>query len=444
MSDAHQSAADRNIHFPAFLSSIFWWIVPLILLIYPRDSEDQGMLGLYALGVLALVASSVISAANRTKKWFVLFWMPPAASAVLVCLRGIGELIQAAETGPGDMAPLGGVAILIGMGAMAILLGATMPLLFLRPKQFPRMLTAIALSNTIAIAFAASRADYQANKQEVTIHLLDFNGQPIQGATLKYDRIGYGPGGKDVPKGSGVPIVSDAHGIVRPHLRTMRNELKGIIHHPQYQQVSFTLGMQFSKRDLTRRFAIGTESRPNIVHGSILVKEPLAAYIYLPPRYDTNTQNQMLNKKASTTLVADSADKSFLNVETGIFGSSPKGHLRFELYFEAVDKYERARLKVHALDGVGIQMLPPDLSFSEPMQYPERLFEIAPHNGYMKEIVIMEPCPFPGTKLFVSTRDNTRFHMLTVVLYTNHTAKTGRCLVQIVKNLASTRNLEKK
>ena len=444
MSDDDQSAADRSILFPAFLSSIFWWIAPLILLIYPRASEDQGTFSLYAFGVLALVASSVVSAANRTKKWFVLFWMPPAGIAVLLCLSGINQVIQEAGTMPGNMAPLAGVALLIGMGAMAILLGATLLLIFLRPKQFPRILTAVALCNTIAIAFAASRTDYQANKQEVTIHILDFNGQPIQGATLKYDRIGYGPGGKDVPEGSGVPIISDAQGIVRPHLRSMRNELKGMIHHPQYQQVSFTLGMQYSKWDLTRHFAIGTESRPNIVYGSIPVKEPLAGYIYLPPRYDTNTHNQILNKKASTTLVVDSDDKSFLNVETGLFGSSPEGHLRFELYFEADGQYERARLKVYALDGVGIQMLPPNLSFSEPMQYPERLFEIAPHDGYMKQVAIMEPGNSPGPKLFVSTRDNTMCYMLTVDLYTDRTAKTGRCLVQIVKNLTRTQDFEKK
>ena len=133
-----------------------------------------------------------------------------------------------------------------------------------------------------------------------------------------------------------------------------------------------------------------------------------------------------------------------MNVDTGLFGSSSIGHLRFELYFEAVDQYERARLKVSALDGVGIQMQPTNLSFSEPMQYPERLFEIAPRNGYKEEITIMEPGSSPEPKLFVSSRDNTMFYMLKVDLYTDRKAKTGRCLVRIVKNLASTQNVGEK
>lgn len=444
MSNDDQFIVDRGILFPVFLSSIFWWIAPLILLIYPHASEDEGTVSLFAFGVFALVASSVVSAANRTKKWLVLFWMPPAGIAVFLCLLGVDQFIQEAGTMSGNMAPLAGAALLIWMGAMAILLGATLLLLFLRPKQFPRILTAVALCNTIAIAVAASKTDYQANKQEVIFHILDFNGHPIQGATLKYDRIGYGAGGKDVPKGSGAPIISDAQGIVRPHLRRMRNKLKGMIHHPQFQEVRFTLGMQYSKRDLTRRFALGTKSRPNIVYGSITVKEPLTGYIYLPPRFDTKTNNQILDKKASTTLVEGADDKSFLNVDTGLFGSSSIGHLRFELYFEAVDQYERARLKVSALDGVGIQMQPTNLSFSEPMQYPERLFEIAPRNGYKEEITIMEPGSSPEPKLFVSSRDNTMFYMLTVDLYTDRKAKTGRCLVRIVKNLASTQNVGEK
>ena len=444
MSDDDQSVAERSILFPSLLSSIFWWLAPLILLIYPRGSEDQGTLSLFAFGVLALVASSVVSAANRTKHWFVLFWMPPAGIAVFLGLLGVGQVIQEAGTMPGNMAPLAGAALLIGMGAMAILLGATLPLLFLRPKHFPRILTTVALCNTLAIAFVASKNDYQANKQEVIIHILDFDGQPIRGASLMYDRFGYGAGGKSVPKGSGAPIISDAQGIVRPHLRSMRNELKGLIQHPQYQPVHFTVGMQYSKWDLDRLFAFGTEARTNITYGSISVNEPLSGYIYLPPHYEKNDHNQILNKKAATTLVVGADDKSFLNVETGLFGSLPTGHFRFELYFESDDQYERPRLRVYALDGVGIQMLPPNLSFSEPMQYPERLFEIAPRGGYMKQITIMEPGNSPGPKLFVSTRDNTMFYMLTVELYADRTTKTGRCLVRVVKNLAcSQRHKEK-
>ena len=436
MRDNDQPSSFRRILAPALLSASIWWIVPLILLIYPRGGEDQGIFGLFALGILALVTSSVVSAANRTKDWFVLFWMPPAGIAAMLSLRFIGQMIQEIKILPGSMAPLGGVAILIGMGALALLLSATLSLLFLRPLKFPRTLTVFALCNSIAIAFAASKTDYHANKQEVTIHILDFSGHPIQGATLNYERFGYGAGGERDPEGSGDPIISDVQGIVRPHLRAMRNELKGMIQHPQYQPVCFTVGMQYNKLDLTRQFICGTETRPNINYGSISVKEPLSGYIYMPPRYDTNDHNQILNEKISTTLVEGSDENSFLNVEKGHFGPSAGCQLRFELYFETVDQLESARLKVYALDGVGIQILPPNISFSEPIQYPERLFEIAPRDGYIKQITIMEPGSSPGPKLFISALNNTMFYMLTVDLDWDRKAKTGRCVVQIVKNLA--------
>lgn len=429
---------------PAFFSATIWWLIPLILRIYPRSDEDQGLSSLFSLAMLALVASAAFCAANRTKEWCVLFWMPPAVIGGTACIFGISLIIQEAATKRGNMAPLAGVALLWGIGALAILLGTTLLLLFFRPKRFPLSLTIVAVCNSIAIGFAASQTDYQANKQELTIHILDIDGHPVQGATLRYERVGYGPGGRDIPAGTGTPILSDAHGIVRPHLRSMRHKLTGTIQHPNYQKVSFTAGMQYSTSDRTRTFSFGTEKQPRTAYGFISIEEPLSAYIYLPPRYGMEGHNQMVNKKASTTLIVGAEAKSCLNLKEGGFVSPPEGDLRFELYVEPDGQYIRPRMRIHALNGTGIQMLPPYISFSGPIQFPERLFEIAPRDGYSEQITIMEPGNSPGPKIFVSTRNRTVFYMLTVDLYTDRTAKTGRCFVEIVTNLAYTENSESK
>lgn len=84
-------------------------------------------------------------------------------------------------------------------------------------------------------------------------------------------------------------------------------------------------------------------------------------------------------------------------------------------------------------------MLPPIL-FSDPIQLPERLFEIAPRDGYSEQIVIMRPGDSPGPKIFVSVGNKTSFYMITVALHADRKSETGRCLVEIVKNLASTAN----
>jgi len=342
----------------------------------------------------------------------------------------------------GNMAPLAGVALFIGMGIVAIVIAATLSVLFFHPRSFRKGMTLIALLNTVAIVIAVSKTDYQASKQEFEVHILDFNGQPISGATLKYERFGYGAGGKDVPEGTGVPVVSDAQGIARPHMKRMRHELKGVIEHQQYRQVHFTLGMQYSKWDTTRHFSLGTQETPTILHGSVSAKEPVSIYIYLPPASTKPDRSQIKKQETSTKLAVDSEARSSLNIQTGSFGDPPEGDLRFELYFEAVEQYERARLRIHGANRTGLLMLPTNLSFSEPIQSPERLYEIAPKDGYSDQITIMEPGNLPGPRIFVSARDGAMFSMFTVDLYDNRKEKTGRCQVKLVKNQAGGRDLE--
>lgn len=279
--------------------------------------------------------------------------MPPAVFVTIASFYGIILVIQEGGSA-GNMAPLGGLAFLFGVGAIAILIGALLLLLFLRPKRFPAFLTILALCNSIAIGFSSTRMNYQANIQEIVIHILDFDGFPIQGATLQYERFGYGPGGIDRPAGRASPLVSDAEGIVRPNLRSMRNKLQGTVKHPQYQEIMLELGMQFSEWDTTRNFKLGTPEDPDVAHGRVSVREPLTAYIYMPPRWEADGYNQKLSEKASTTLSAAGDTTSHLNLASGDFVSPPEGDLRFELYFENDGQYKQARLRIHALTGTGI------------------------------------------------------------------------------------------
>lgn len=427
---------------PAFLCGVVWWLIPVVFLIFPRDKGEKSVLGLFGFGVAAIVITTVVCVVQRSKPWSVMLWMPPASLASIACLSGAIRLIQEAGTLHGNLAPLAGVAMLFGLVAMAILFGATIFLLYFHPKPFHGLLTSCALLNSIAIGFAVSKFDYQSNKQDMAIHILDFQGRPISGAALRYERIGYGPGGSDVPTGRGGPVVSSAEGLVHADLRRIRNELRAVIQHPEYRTVQFSVSMQYGEWDTTRHFAIGTESKPVTWYGSIVVNEPLSMYVYMPPLDDRPNDAQIKRQKVSTDLGAVLGEKAFFDVEAGVFSAVADGDLRFELFYEPDGQYERARLRIHGLNGVGVQMLEPNTSFSEPISSPEKLFMIAPLEGYAEQVTIMEPGSSPGPRIFVSGRDGKLFAMLSVQLYGNRKSKTGECLVEIVRNIGGKRVFE--
>lgn len=424
----------------ALVSVVIWWMIPIALRCFPTGGEANGRFVLFALGVVAVLGTAGCCQRWRYEPWCVILWLPPMLFCASVSVYAVSGAIQELKSAssPYNLAPLAGaVALLIAIASL-IWPAATLLLAYAHPKAFRVLPTLIALINTGAVGFTAIEVDYNANRQDLTVYLHDLANRPVCGATLSYERFGYGPGGKHVSAGRGAPLTSDAGGVLRPHMRKGRNEIRAVITHPKYRTVYVGIGMQYDERDDCRACTVGTDAARPVTAGSISTKEPLTMYVYLPGLRDQDSHAP--KQLQASALLGGPGDASVdLDIARGLFSDSAEGDLRLNLFFEREGAYQRPRVRISGLNGTGVQLWNRP-SFSEPIKLPERIFMIAPEHGYESQVTV-DPTHQPGPMLFVHSPQKGSFARLSVAVYRYNKTKASRCRVELVLGPNGSREL---
>lgn len=442
MSDEPPQPTDtRTSWFSIVTATLAWWIVPVVVRFLPRHDEPSA--GLAFACVIGLTIALSLCAQRRDERWVVLIWIPVSVWTAIGALTTFGAVVSEPHGGP-NAAPLEGVAMLIGL-AVALVLGiAAILCLVWRPRVYSLPLMILAIANTAAVSYATRQGNRQATGQEIFLHVLDSNGKPLSGASIRYTRYGYGPGGKHVFDGEGGPIVSGDDGIAVIPSRRMRYETKGTISKPGFRDVLLTVDMQYSEGDRDRDVWVSTRETNNIARGHIPTAEPVTFSIYLPPQSNApDPLHPVKHMEAESDIGQGPQAAHILNLETAKFSNDPTGDLRFDLFFEKDDGgYERARLRISGLNGAKVLQLPPDVSLSGSLSPYEHIFRIAPQNGYRDETVVQRPGDSPEPMIYVSARDGRLYARMTVYASGRNFEAKARCRVQLFMNPTGTRGLE--
>ena len=275
------------------------------------------------------------------------------------------------------------------------------------PKTYSIPLVVLAVLNTGAISLVTPRGNLQATRQDIVVRVLDSTGKPLSGASVNFERYGYGSGGTKVFDDKGGPLISDESGVVSIPSRRMRFETRGTIIKSGFRDVIFTVEMQFSEWDKDRGFEISTREAGHIAYGRIPTTEPVAFSIYLPPLSDTPDFLHPLKRMTSVTDIGRSNEAArFFYIETGKFSKEPDADLRFDLFFEEDSRWHdlRPRVRITGLNGTQLLHVPPDVSLSGSLSPYEHVFRIAPESGYQDEIVLQDSGSVPGPMIYLRAR----------------------------------------
>lgn len=422
-------------------ATIVWWFVPVVVWHLPHHDEPSA--GFAFACLVGLVVALSLCALGREKRWVVLIWIPLLVWTSFGALAAFDEVASEPHGGP-NAAPLEGVVMLIGL-AVALILGiAAILCLVWRPRTYSRPLMILALVNTAAVSYATWQGNRQATSQEIFLHILDSSGKPLSGASVRYARYGYGPGGKDVFDAEGGPIVSGEDGIAVIPSRRMRYETKGTISKPGFRDVLFTVDMQYSEWDKDRGVTVSTRETNNIAHGRIPTVEPVTFSINLPPQNDAPDRlHPVKHMEAESDIGQGPQAAHIFNLETGKFSNDPAGDLRFDVFFERDDGgYERARLRISGINGARVLQVPPEISLSASLSPYEHIFRIAPQSGYGDEAVIQRPSDSPEPTIYVAARDGRLYARMTVYAAGRSFEAKAQCRVQLFLNPTGGRQLE--
>ena len=331
-----------------------------------------------------------------------------------------------------------GLVVALVLGLVAILC------LVWRPRVYSVPLMILALVNTAAVSYATRQGHRQATGQEIFLRVLDSSGKPFSGASVRYTRYGYGPGGKDVFDAEGGPIVSGEDGLAVIPSRRMRYETKGTSTKAGFRDVLFTIDMQYSEWDKDRGVTISTRETNNIARGHISTAEPITFSIYLPPQSDApDLLHPVKHMEAESDIGQGPQAAHFLDLETAKFSNDPAGDLRFDLFFEKDDGgYERSRLRISGLNGAKVLQVPPDVPLSGNLPPYEHIFRIAPQSGYRDETIVQRPGDSPGPMIYVSARDSRLSARITVYASGRSFEAKAQCRVQLFVNPEGARRLE--
>jgi hypothetical protein len=422
------------------VGTVAWWIIPVIILLQPRNEVAGVGFAFACLVVIGLALG--LCAQFRQVPWIVLIWVP------LVCWTGLGALktfstILSEPTGGADAAPLQAVAVLIVLGAGLILSTGTILGWVWRPRVFSLPLLVLAIANTCVVSYVTLAANRRATHQGIILQVLDSQGRPLPGASVRYARYGYGPGGREAFDAAGGPLTSGPDGLVVIPSRRMRYATKGTINKPGFRDVLFTVEMQFSKWDHDRGVTISTSETKDIARGRIPASDPVTLSIYVPPLTDAPRSSDPVKRREARSDIGRHPDAArFLNVETGEFSTAPATDLRFDVFFVKDGRHERPRLRITGLNGARLLHVPPSVSFSGSLSPYEHVFRIAPEGGYQDEVVIEDPSSSPGPMIYVAARGGRFYARMTVNARAQSDRTNAPCTVQIFTRTTGGRLLE--
>jgi hypothetical protein len=424
-----------------FTATFVWWIIPIVVRLQPQNYKPS--LGLAITCLIGVAAAISLCALFRKTRWIILIWIPVFIWTGLGAVMTFGAIAKEPHGGP-NAAPLEGVAILISIAVGLLFTVIVILCVVWRPKAYSIPLLILAVGNTAAVTCATRLSERQATRQEMFLHVLDSNGKPLSGASVRYTRYGYGPGGSDVFDGEGGPILSDNYGIAKISSRRMRYEIKGTVTKPGFREVRFDVGMQFNEWDKDRSVWLSTPETEHIAFGSIQTAEPVTLSIYLPSQSDAPDRLHAVKRmQVQADIGQGNQATHVLNLETGKFGNGPEGDLRFDLYSEMEDgRYMRNRLRITGVNGAKVFQVPPTVCLSGALSSYEHMFKVAPQTGYQDETVIQNPGSLPGPMIYVSARDGHLYARMSVDVYGRANEAKARCSVTLFVNPTGNRQLE--
>lgn len=381
------------------------WVLPVFVMWLSRSEEDAKAIPL-AVG-LGVGLPLMVYFFNRAKSWSVILWVPLVAFGVIGTLFVAGSVLEQPSGGP-DAAPLEGVATLMGLG-LALLLGLlTASCLILRPKFLPFPTVTLAVTNTLVMLLVMVNGIPGVTGQDIILHVIDRDQKPVSGASVIFERFGYGPGGSQVFDEKGGPIESDENGIVIIPSRRMRYETHATITKPDCRDVMLTIGMQFNASDKHRRFVISTYDSRALAYGNLPATDPVRATVFLASKSDGPDPALKHMNLYSKNDVGDAVPR-FLNIETGKFSADQPADLQLEMFAELNENYWEPRLRIIGLNGTEVLQVPNELSLTEPISPYEHVYRIAPESGYQSKMVVLKPCGSPGQTIYIRARDG-RLH----------------------------------
>lgn len=392
--------------------------------------------------LLVLAVALSVCALFRRSSWIVLIWLPVFVWACLGAVMTLKAIAGEPHGGP-NAAPLEGVATLIALAVAIVLSVAAVLCLVFRPRVYSLPLILLTVVNTGVISFVSLRANRQATHQDIVVRIIDSKGKPVPGASIQFERYGYGPGGKDVFEAKGGPFFSGEDGVVTIPSRRMRYETRGTIRKAEFREVSFTVGMQFSEWNTVRDVSISTPETLQIARGAIPTAEPVTFTVYLPPLVDAPDPLQPIKRMEAFSDIGQSSGAArFLNLATGKFSDDPNADLRFDLFFEMDGQYERKRLRITGMNQTQVLQVPSDVSFTGSLSPYEHFFLVAPEDGYQTETIVREPGSSGNGVIYVKARGGKFYVRLKADAWGRSNEKEARCRVKLYLNPTGSRLLE--
>jgi hypothetical protein len=435
MSQIHAARAPTTMPWAAaVLAALYGWVLPMVLWLTPKMDEHPSIL--IGAGAVWYFLGLTLCSMTRRTTWGVMLWLP---LLVLPGLAGLLILIQAggATTSGPSAAPLEGVAVLLGLILAAVCVLASVCALLLQPVSVPGGgYFAAAIINTVAILFALPMGYANSTGQDIILTVLNKDGTPVAGASVTYERHGYGSGGSSVPAGSGGPLLTDHDGSAVIPSRRMRYETEMTISKPGYRDLLMKLDMQYNEHDKQRNVSLSTRETKGIAQMKVSAGDTVRLSTYLP--LATDAPYPSLERKFFRTLKNDDERPDrYLNLETGALSKDQPSDLEFEV----CGLYSEAKLLIKGLNGTEVMQIFREISVSDRLPPYEHLFRIAPEKGYQKETIIDHPGS-PEPLIYIRSRGGKRYARLSIDYQTGDTPYRVRYTGTIHINPSGSRLLE--
>ena len=425
--------------FPKFAAALAIWVIPLCVGLL--DTHREG--GSYFLPVVSvwLLVALIVGARSRASDWIAFIWIPITLCIFAGAIGFLGGLEAAGTHGP-DTGAGEASAIVLMLGLLAILAGFGFAAFWFRPREFPTPAILVgALLNTAACGIVMTHLDRHVTRQEIALHILDRDGKPVPGASVHYQRFGYGSDGSTVFDDEGGPILSDSSGVAIIPSRQMRYETRATISKPGHRDLLFKLDMQFSQHDQTRNVVLSTRETEAIAQGSVPATNPVEITVYLPSASDAPDP---MTKRIGLYSKRDLGEQParFLDLATGKFTVDRPADLMLELSSAIGGSYSDRRLRIVGLNGIELLMLPSKAKFDGAGSTYEQIFRIAPTHGYQSEITIEEESYTNGYVVYVRSADRKRHARLHLDAAGNLSGEDARYSGELFINSSGSRLLE--
>lgn len=391
-----------KLFLPKLVAALFVWVIPLCvdLLDTNREGTSSYLPVVFGWMLVALFVCAIF----RGSDWATFIWVPMALCIFAGAIGSLGGLGGTGSHGP-NTGPGEATAIVFLLGLLVILAGLGFAAFWFRPRVFPIPTILIsALLNAAACGIVTSRVDRHVTRQDIVLHILDRDGHPVAGASVRYQRYGYGSGGSTVFDDEGGPILSDSSGVVIIPSRQMRYETRVTIFKPEYRDLLLTLEMQFNKNDKKRKVVISTRETKGVAGWNVPATNPVEVTVYLPPASDARDS---MTKRIGLYSKRDVGEQSakYLDLSTGKFTVDQSADLKLELSLAIGGDFSNRRLRIIGLNGFELLMLPSKTTFDGVSSTYEQIFRIAPTHGYQSEITLEGESYRNGHIIYFRTTD---------------------------------------